>query len=134
MRIVFVFFFFSSRRRHTRFDCDWSSDVCSSDLFTESLCGQLYGTGGETDVSFRVIADHARAIAFMVADGVRPSNEGRGYVLRRILRRAARHGKNLGLEGPFLARVAGAVIEEMGGAYPELRSRRRDIEEGVTAE
>ncbi len=102
--------------------------------FTEQLAGKGYGEGGERDVSFRVIADHGRAISFMVADGVRPSNEGRGYVLRRILRRAARHGKNLGLEGPFLARVGGAVSEEMGGAYPELPSRRRDIEEVVTAE
>ncbi len=102
--------------------------------FTAELAGKRYGEGGERDVSFRVIADHGRAISFMVADGVRPSNEGRGYVLRRILRRAARHGKNLGLEGTFLARVAGAVIEEMGGAYPELRARRRDIEEVVTAE
>jgi alanyl-tRNA synthetase len=102
--------------------------------FTETLAGRSYGTGGEPDVSFRVIADHARAIAFMIADGVRPSNEGRGYVLRRILRRAARHGKNLGLGEPFLARVAACVVEGFGGAYPELHAHRRDIEEVVGAE
>ena len=73
----------------------------------------------DDDVSMRVIADHARATAFLVGDGVLPSNEGRGYVLRRIMRRAIRHGKRLGLEKPFLADVCGAVLAEMGAAYPE---------------
>jgi alanyl-tRNA synthetase len=102
--------------------------------FTESLAGKRYGGGGETDVSFRVIADHSRAISFMIADGVRPSNEGRGYVLRRVLRRAARHGKNLGLHEPFLDKVSGCVVEEFGDAYPELRSQRREIADVVHAE
>jgi alanyl-tRNA synthetase len=102
--------------------------------FTERLAGGRYGEGGETDVSFRVIADHSRAISFMVADGVRPSNEGRGYVLRRVLRRAARHGKNLGLHEPFLDKVSGRVVEEFGDAYPELRSRRREIADVIHAE
>ncbi len=102
--------------------------------FTETLCGRSYGGGGETDVSFRVIADHGRAISFMIADGVRPSNEGRGYVLRRVLRRAARHGKNLGLDQPFLSKVSGCVADEFGAAYPELVEHRREVEEVVHAE
>jgi len=81
----------------------------------------------DDDVSMRVIADHARATTFLVGDGVLPSNEGRGYVLRRIMRRAIRHGKRLGLERSFLADVCGAVIEEMGGAYPEIRENRAFI-------
>ncbi|MGH7860147.1 MAG: alanine--tRNA ligase, partial [Candidatus Binatia bacterium] len=113
------------------YDADLLRDVIR---FTEKISGKRYGDDAERDVSFRVIADHARAITFMIADGVIPSNEGRGYVLRRVLRRAARHGKHLGLEEPFLAKVAGAVIAEMAEAYPEVRERRRDIEEVVTRE
>jgi alanyl-tRNA synthetase len=88
----------------------------------EKLSGKRYGAGVDDDVSMRVIADHARATTFLVGDGVLPSNEGRGYVLRRIMRRAIRHGKRLGLERPFLADVCGAVLEEMGAAYPETRA------------
>ena len=113
------------------YDADLLRDIIR---FTETLSGKRYGQGGETDVSFRVIADHGRAVSFMIADGVRPSNEGRGYVLRRILRRAARHGKNLGLDEPFLSRVADSVIDGLGGAYPELREHRREIEEVVGTE
>jgi alanyl-tRNA synthetase len=115
----------------SNYDADLLRDIIR---FTEALAHRPYGEGGEPDVSFRVIADHGRAIAFMITDGVRPSNEGRGYVLRRVLRRAARHGKNLGLDVPFLARVAGCVVDGFGAAYPELRSRRREIEEVVGAE
>ncbi len=115
----------------SNYDTDLFRDIIR---FTESLSRRAYGGGGEPDVSFRVIADHGRAIAFMIADGVRPSNEGRGYVLRRVLRRAARHGKNLGLDAPFLARVAGRVVDNFGAAYPELRARRREIEDVVGAE
>jgi alanyl-tRNA synthetase len=81
------------------------------------------GEDRERDVSMNVIADHTRALVFLIGDGVLPGNEGRGYVLRRLLRRAARHGVLLGIERPFLFRVADAVIDEMSVAFPELRDR-----------
>jgi len=85
------------------------------------------GEHSEHDVSMNVIADHARALVFLIGDGVLPGNEGRGYVLRRLLRRAARHGVLLGVERPFLFSVGDAVIDEMASAYPELRDRRAYI-------
>ncbi len=88
--------------------------------FVDELSGIPYGSDPKADISIRVIADHARATAFLIADGVLPSNEGRGYVLRRILRRAARHGRLLGLSDPFLFKVAEQVVEVMKGPYPEL--------------
>ena len=88
----------------------------------EERCGKEYiGGDAPSDVSFRVIADHVRAVSFLVADGVLPSNEGRGYVLRRVARRALRHGRMLGIEGPFLHQTAGVVSDMMGDAFPELR-------------
>jgi alanyl-tRNA synthetase len=84
------------------------------------LSGVSPGTSAAQDAAMRVIADHARATAFLIADGILPSNEGRGYVLRRIMRRALRHGKKLGFEAPFLHKVAGKVVAEFAGAYPEL--------------
>ena len=86
------------------------------------LCGKKYGGSAELDPAMRVIADHARATAFLIADGILPSNEGRGYVLRRVMRRALRHGKKLGFDGPFLHKVAGTVVREFSGAYPELKN------------
>ena len=90
----------------------------------EDLCGKGYHTNTRDDFSIRVIADHSRAIAFLLAEGLLPSNEGRGYVLRRILRRAARHGRRLGIERAFLTDVVEAVIKEMGEEYPELIEAR----------
>jgi alanyl-tRNA synthetase len=99
----------------------------------ERLAGRTYDPG-DAGFPFRVVADHARACTFLVADGVLPGNEGRGHVLRRILRRAARFGRRLGLEGPFLYRLRAAVAEAMAGAYPEIEERAAFIEATVRAE
>jgi alanyl-tRNA synthetase len=88
--------------------------------FVKSLSGKTYGENPEHDTSIRIIADHSRAIAFLVADGVLPSNEGRGYVLRRIMRRAARHGMLLDITRPFLHEAVRVVAEQMKDVYPEV--------------
>ncbi|MBE5040035.1 alanine--tRNA ligase [Ructibacterium gallinarum] len=93
-----------------------------------------YGKDRNTDVSLRVITDHIRSTVFLVSDGVLPSNEGRGYVLRRLLRRAARHGKLLGIEGPFLYRLARVVANESRQAYPELERNFNYIEKVIKTE
>lgn len=98
--------------------------------FVEEYAGTPYGKNPEHDISIRIIADHSRAIAFLIGDGVLPANEGRGYVLRRIMRRAARHGKKLGLTKPFLCSAIKVVAQEMQPVYPEL-SRSRDYIEQV---
>ncbi|HJQ83348.1 MAG TPA: alanine--tRNA ligase [Candidatus Binatia bacterium] len=100
----------------------------------ERIAKKRYGENERDDVSLRVIADHARAVTFLIADGVVPSNEGRGYVLRRLLRRAARHGKLLGIDRPFLHDVVGAVVGAMGRAYPEIVAQQRRIAETVRGE
>jgi alanyl-tRNA synthetase len=100
----------------------------------QELSGVALGADPEKDVSLRVVADHARAVTFLIGDGVLPSNEGRGYVLRRILRRAARHGVLLGLERPFLHQVADAVIDDLGDAYPNLVERRGYITDRIRRE
>src|SRR5262245_30590115 len=87
------------------------------------------GTDDPKDVSLRVIADHVRALCFLVADGVVPANDKRGYVLRRVLRRAIRHGRKLGIEGPFLHDVAPVVIGLLGEAYPEIVAAQPAIAE-----
>ena len=87
----------------------------------ETISRVSYRKSPRTDVSIRVIADHSRAATFLISDGVLPSNEGRGYVLRRIMRRAMRHGKMLGIEGPFLHQASGKVVDLMKEAFPELR-------------
>ncbi len=99
-----------------------------------AAAGRSYGQEPEADVALRVIADHSRALAFLLADGVMPANEGRGYVLRRLLRRAMRFGMKLGFEAPFLYENALRVVETMGHAYPELPQRRRLIERVTRAE
>ena len=98
------------------------------------ITGAHYGESVKTDVSLRVITDHIRSATFMICDGVLPSNEGRGYVLRRLLRRAARHGKLLGVNDPFLYQVCGTVIHENEGHYPELRERQDYIVKVIRVE
>jgi alanyl-tRNA synthetase len=92
------------------------------------------GTLEPGDVSMRVIADHIRSMTFLIADGVVPSNEWRGYVLRKIMRRAMRHGRKLGLHAPFLHALVDVVVGEMGGAYPELRANRDVVVQVVRSE
>ncbi|TAK22517.1 MAG: alanine--tRNA ligase [Chloroflexota bacterium] len=101
--------------------------------FVAEISGTPYDSG-EAGFPHRVIADHTRSIAFLICDGVLPSNEGRGYVLRRILRRAARFGRKLGFTEPFLTRVSGAVIEQLGDAYNELRDRQEFVARVVAIE
>ncbi|MBN1624703.1 MAG: alanine--tRNA ligase [Clostridia bacterium] len=98
------------------------------------LAGIEYKSDPRKDISIRLITDHVRSTVMMVSDGIIPSNEGRGYVLRRLLRRAARHGKLLGIKGSFLIDLAGVVIEESGEAYPELASNCEYIEKVISIE
>jgi alanyl-tRNA synthetase len=111
-----------------------------TDLFMPLLtviakrAGTQYGKKDTADRSMRVIADHLRAITFLMADGVLPSNEGRGYVLRRILRRAARHGRLLGIVEPFLHELSATVVDQMAGAYSEVRSAAGTIAEATRGE
>ncbi|MGD0584174.1 MAG: alanine--tRNA ligase [Oryzomonas sp.] len=100
----------------------------------ERLSGKKYRASGKDDVSMRVIADHSRAVTFLICDGALPSNEGRGYVLRRIMRRAARHAKMLGFAEPMLYHTVDAVRDMMGDAYPELLEREAYIKKVVLAE
>ncbi len=102
---------------HSNFETD---ELRALMAVAEELTGASFGTGEATDTSLRILTDHARAITFLVADGVLPSNEGRGYVLRRILRRAVRHGRLLGRTEPFMAVLVDKVVELMGQAYPEI--------------
>jgi alanyl-tRNA synthetase len=99
-----------------------------------TLAGVTYGSDTDIDRALRIIADHARSGTFLIADGVLPGNEGRSYVLRRILRRAIRSGRKLGLEDPFLAGVAGVVINQFAHHHPELAERRAQIEKVLTHE
>ena len=111
-----------------------------TDLFTPilsrigDLTGTRYGADDSTDVSMRVVADHIRAMTFLIADGVIPSNEWRGYVLRKIMRRAMRHGKHLGMSAPFLHQLVAVLDGEMGDAYPELRANRGMVERTILSE
>jgi alanyl-tRNA synthetase len=106
------------------------SSVYDTDLFTplmnriSELAGKKYGDDDNSDNAMRIAAEHSRGLAFLIADGVIPDNEGRGYVLRRLLRRAALFGRRLGLDRPFLAETARTTIEQMGTVYPELVQRQ----------
>ncbi len=114
--------------------------VYETDLFVplmqkiSALAGSKYGKDDKTDNAMRVIAEHSRGIAFLIADGVLPSNEGQGYVLRRVLSRTSLFGRRLGLDKPFIAQMAEATIKQMGHIYPELKQRQKFILEVVESE
>jgi len=116
------------------------TSVYESDLFVpliqkiSELAGRKYGSDADSDNTMRVIAEHSRGIAFLIADGVIPSNEGRGYVLRRLLRRTALFGRRLGLDKPFVGEVAKATIEQMGHIYPEIVQRQDFILQVIESE
>ena len=96
--------------------------------------GVAYGESEQATKAHRILADHGRGMTFLAADGVTPSNEGRGYVMRRVIRRAVQQAGRIGLEPPFLANLAGVVVEQMGDAYPELDAAREEVEQVLSAE
>ena len=98
------------------------------------LSGKEYGVDHETDVSVRIITDHIRSTTFMISDGIMASNEGRGYVLRRLIRRAIRHGRKLGINGAFMTKLAESVIEGSKGGYPELEEKKTFIIQNIAQE
>ncbi len=100
----------------------------------ERLSGISYGAAADSDLSLRIMADHARSVSFMIADGILPSNEGRGYVLRRLLRRAVMKAHLIGVDGPFLAQYVAKIIELMGDVYPELIENRELVERVILSE
>jgi len=106
---------------HNNYDIDLFRNIITTTI-------KLFNISDTSNKSLRVIADHLRACAFLVADGVLPSNEGRGYVLRRIMRRAIRHGRKLGISQVFFYKLVPVLIQEMGAAFPELRSQQKNIE------
>ena len=111
-------------------DVDSMFDIDTMKALRDHVCnlsGKQYGIDHETDVSLRVVTDHIRSVTFMVSDGILPSNSGRGYVLRRLLRRACRHGKLLGIDGAFLVKLATTVIEGSKDGYPELEEKKEFI-------
>ncbi len=115
-------------------------NLYETDLFqpiVERICsitGKQYGNDAETDYAIRVVAEHGRGVCFLIADGVVPGNEGRGYVLRRIIRRAIRYGRRLGLQGPFLTEVASIAVQRFQEAYPELAENRDFIMRVISLE
>ncbi|MBX7373651.1 alanine--tRNA ligase [Clostridium chauvoei] len=98
------------------------------------LSGVVYGKDSSKDISLRIITDHVKSVTMLISDGVQPSNEGRGYVLRRLLRRAARHGRLLGIKGLFLTDIVESVVENYGEAYPQLKENKDYIEKIVSLE
>jgi alanyl-tRNA synthetase len=117
--------------KRSNYDTDLFAPIIDA---ISGLTGVRYGARPDWDASIRVVADHLRATSFLIADGVVPSNEWRGYVLRKILRRAMRHGKRLGMREPFLYRLVEVVVEQMGEPYPELRTNQATIVQVVRAE
>ena len=119
------------QRKDSNYDTDLFAPILKA---IGDLAGVQYGATADQDVSMRVVADHLRATTFLIGDGVIPSNEFRGYVLRKIMRRAMRHGKHLGLSEPFLHSLVGVLASEMGNAYPELRANGDMIQKTILAE
>lgn len=115
----------------SNYDTDLFSGIIKS---VEKLSGVKYGTDDSYDIAIRVLADHIRSIVFLIADGVVPSNDGRGYVLRRIIRRAARYGKKLNIHSPFLVKLSDSVEKSLGDQYPEIVSRRDIIKSIIEPE
>ncbi|NTW04835.1 MAG: alanine--tRNA ligase, partial [Peptococcaceae bacterium] len=109
---------------NSNFDTDIFREIMD---FTAEQAGVSYGNNPEVDLALKVIADHCRAVTFAVSDGALPSNEGRGYVIRRLLRRAVRFGRTLNIEKPFLYQLAGAVIKQVAEAYPDLVDNKERI-------
>jgi alanyl-tRNA synthetase len=114
--------------------------IFDTDLFrpmidaAQSITGRFYGQEESTDVGLRILADHGRAMAMLISDGVLPANEGRGYVLRRVIRRAVRRARQLGVDQPFTARLVDTAVEVLGGAYPALAEQHRLIADVVDRE
>ena len=118
-------------------DVDSIFDIDTVRAIREKVCeisGKTYKANEKDDISIRIITEHARSITFMASDGILPSNEGRGYVMRRLLRRAARHGRLLGIDHPFLTEVASVVTECSGKAYPELIEKRDYINKVLSSD
>ncbi len=116
---------------HNNYDTDLFKPLIAA---AADLSGKKYGEDAATDTSLRVLADHIRACSFLITDGVLPANEGRGYVLRRIIRRAVRHGRKLGMENVFFHKLVAPLVQEMGGAFPELAKAQRDVERALERE
>ena len=115
-------------------DVDSVFDIDTMKAIRDKICelsGKTYQQDALDDVSIRLITDHIRSVTFMVSDGIMPSNEGRGYVLRRLIRRAARHGRLLGIDGLFLAKLSDTVIRESKDGYPELEEKERFHLQGI---
>ncbi|GAA0734552.1 alanine--tRNA ligase [Clostridium oceanicum] len=116
---------------HTIFEVDTIKNILDR---VSNMCGAKYGKDKGKDVSLRIVTDHIRSITFMISDGILPSNEGRGYVLRRLLRRAARHGKTLGMNKSFLYELTDTVIENSYENYPELKEKKDYIKKIIKLE
>ncbi len=117
--------------KHSNYDSDLFTDVFAA---IEKISGKKYGSSEAVSVAMRVLADHLRATAFLIGEGVVPANEGRGYVLRRIMRRAIRYGKKLGFTEPFFYQLVDALVKKMGAVYLELQHNQTFIEEVIRAE